>query len=302
MRPSEEPQTPHNTGRHRLALPGLELLDEARRAPRWIAAVRFAHRHNRTLGHSARTLHFFPMRPNPMARISLIVARLGLRVGNGPHPTEPTMAWHTGTWLDRGAQERLPPDAINGRCADISKSHVDRVWESVAGYGLEVDPLTTDGVMVVKSEFNGRHDGRIVSGPQTARRPGLVYQRFIDAIEGDQLVNLRTTVANGEIVAVIRRLHPMERWFAWSTSSTVADAAAELSGPEQAMVLQFADRLGLDYGELDIMRDRPSGRLFVVDANRTPYGPSLSESPAVLEHLVATTAEALARLMAERWP
>lgn len=45
------------------------------------------------------------------------------------------------------------------------------------------------------------------------------------------------------------------------------------SAAELAQLLDFGARIGLEYGELDVLRDRDSGRIYVVDVNRTPYGP-----------------------------
>ena len=46
-----------------------------------------------------------------------------------------------------------------------------------------------------------------------------------------------------------------------------------LSPAEQGQLLQFANDLGMDYGELDVLRDEGSGLIYVVDANRTPIRP-----------------------------
>ena len=43
-----------------------------------------------------------------------------------------------------------------------------------------------------------------------------------------------------------------------------------LSKDEQAKLLQFCRAIGLDYGELDVLRDNGDGRIYVVDANNTP--------------------------------
>ena len=61
--------------------------------------------------------------------------------------------------------QRLPANAINGRCLDISKSRVQRIWHEVAGRSVAVDPRTYDGQIVMKPEENGRHGGRVVPGP-----------------------------------------------------------------------------------------------------------------------------------------
>jgi len=46
-----------------------------------------------------------------------------------------------------------------------------------------------------------------------------------------------------------------------------------LSEEEADRVQRFCRGMGLDYGELDAVRDASSGRLYVVDVNNTPFGP-----------------------------
>ena len=36
---------------------------------------------------------------------------------------------------------------------------------------------------------------------------------------------------------------------------------------------EFCSRIGLDYGELDVVRDSGSKQIFVLDVNKTPLGP-----------------------------
>ena len=40
----------------------------------------------------------------------------------------------------------------------------------------------------------------------------------------------------------------------------------------------FTRRMGLDWGGLDILRDRDDGRLYIVDVNKTDLGPVISLS------------------------
>ena len=67
------------------------------------------------------------MRPVPIAPIYQIMQRLGLRAGFEPRPDQPTIAWETGTWLTAAQAARLPANAINLDCRDISKSRVANV-------------------------------------------------------------------------------------------------------------------------------------------------------------------------------
>jgi len=45
------------------------------------------------------------------------------------------------------------------------------------------------------------------------------------------------------------------------------------SADEQRLMLEFARRIGMDYGELDVLRDKETTDIYVVDANRTPVRP-----------------------------
>ncbi|KRR10475.1 hypothetical protein CQ12_10485 [Bradyrhizobium jicamae] len=45
------------------------------------------------------------------------------------------------------------------------------------------------------------------------------------------------------------------------------------SAQERKLILSFAREIGLDFGELDTLRDRGTGKLYIVDAAKTPFGP-----------------------------
>ena len=278
------------------------LANAVRSTGRWASSVNYARRYNRGLGPDATVLHFFPMRPHPLARITRICAVLGLRIGHGVQAGEPTIAWDAGTWLSSRSAAKLPPDAINGACLDISKSRVDEAWESVAGYSVEVDPLVTEGPLVIKSEVNSRHDGRIVAGPLRERKHGYVYQRLVDVQDGDSFLDLRPSIVGGQIATLVRCWRPANRWYMPPTRLVQDDPATEFSPAEMDLLLRFAARIGLDYGEVDVLRDKSSGLIYVVDANRTPYGPSAAMPSAEAAKVTARQAEAFSGLLASRWP
>ena len=41
---------------------------------------------------------------------------------------------------------------------------------------------------------------------------------------------------------------------------------------EEEAILDLAARIGLDYGEIDVLRDA-DGEIYVVDVNKTPWWP-----------------------------
>lgn len=42
---------------------------------------------------------------------------------------------------------------------------------------------------------------------------------------------------------------------------------------EITAILNFCKEIGLDYGELDILRDKDDKKIYIVDVNNTPWGP-----------------------------
>ena len=244
-----------------------------RRTRRWLAAGRFVAGHNRAQPPNAPAFSFYPMRPGPNSEMAAIMRRLGVRISLEPSAGALRFAWDTGTWFSPRAAARLAPDAINRACLDISKTTVDRTWAATAGYSISVDPTTTEGPIAVKPEINGLHAGRLIVGPIARRQPGMVYQRLVDTRHGDELVQGRPVIIGGRIVITFAKWRPYPSYFDNNRLSLPRPTDEIYSAHEQRLLLEFAAALGLEYGELDVLRDVGSGRLYVVDANRTPVRP-----------------------------
>ncbi len=164
---------------------------------------------------------------------------------------------------------------INYRCVDVRKSHLDHIMKKTWGYGLGVDPLSHHGPMVCKSDWNARHDGEVIHAPITSTKEHCVYQRLIDNTSGDGLVmDIRIPVFRGQFPFVYLKFRPISDRFSNTNLHARMEAASHrLSSNEQKAIAQFCNELGLEYGELDVLRDRNDHRLYVVDANNTPSGP-----------------------------
>lgn len=165
--------------------------------------------------------------------------------------------------------------AINGRCVDISKSNVGRVFRRVFGYDLDIDPRKHHGKIVRKSEINAVHDGEVLEGPITEPDPGSVYQRLIDNTNDDGMVlDLRTGIVGNEIPYVFLKYRPVSVRFSNENAFVRLGSPEVFSVEERGLILKFAREIGLDVGELDILRDRSSGKIFIVDVAKTPHSPS----------------------------
>jgi hypothetical protein len=218
-------------------------------------------------------MHFWPHRPQPIAPIYQIMSRLGLRAGFAPRADEPSIAWETQTWLTPGQVAHLPENTINRGCVDISKTHVAQLWEELAGYPFVIDPLTTQGKFVAKPERNGMHAGQILEGPIAERRPGWTYQRLIDCRLDGLIHQMRAVVAGTHLAMAYEKWRPEPEWFMGTRISIPRTPDELFSRAEQELFLRFAAQIQMDYGELDILRDEPTGLIYVVDANRTPTRP-----------------------------
>ncbi len=182
------------------------------------------------------------------------------------------IAWEDATHVDIAPVPGVR--TLNASCRDISKEAVARAFERVFGYGFHVDPTTHIGPLVEKSDRNGPHDGRIIHGPAQAV-PGRVYQRIIDnQVEDRFVMDIRTPVIGNAIPFVYLKYRPLYERFSNNNTRAVRRPTSEVfSTDEVSNIVAFARAMGLDYGELDILRDRGDSRIYIVDVNKTPVGP-----------------------------
>jgi hypothetical protein len=179
----------------------------------------------------------------------------------------------------RGSSD-LPKDieqrvsVINLRLHDIRKSAVQKAFADCFGYALEVNPLTYEGPLVCKSEANYAHDGHILEGPLTSDqvREGCVYQKLINAeINGGEVMDHRVVITGSVIPLVYLKYRPKTARFAslnnWAEMVETSEVFTET---EQRLILKFCSHVGLDFGEIDVLRDNRDGKIYIVDITGTP--------------------------------
>lgn len=271
--------------------------------------------------HSKRAQHIgdwccsplVPQRPH----LAWKIARLsGLRLVNKPTP-DARLGFVFGdtTHLDAPAAGRLPQGVpiINGRCLDISKQRVELIHQQVFGYGMSVEPTEHAGPMVIKSDENAAHDGRVVEGPIDSADPGSVYQIVIDnaveQIDGrpvrePTVLDLRVTIVGREITGSFRKHRPARQRFLNTNEHASWHEPSELfSDEEQRLLIEFAAQMGLDLGEIDVLRDNASGRIYAIDVNSTPHSPpTVLEGPLAAWPIMTTATESFRRQFLEGSP
>lgn len=221
---------------------------------------------------------FAPVRPRPWYLVWAAAAWSGARIARSPDRADAAMYFEDSA---RGAAPNSGPALrFNYGCTDVTKSHVAKVFEETFGYPLAVDPETASGPVVEKGEANGVHDGRIVQAPCPAL-PGKTYQRLIDnastLLGDDHVDDLRTPCVGGRPVLVFIKRRPRGQRFANHNSSVSLKSVEAVFSPQEVETIsRFCAAMHLDWGGLDILRDRASGRLYVVDVNKTDMGPPIA--------------------------
>ncbi|MDJ0594371.1 MAG: hypothetical protein QNJ72_31085 [Pleurocapsa sp. MO_226.B13] len=177
---------------------------------------------------------------------------------------------------------------VNLHCQDVSKLLVNQVFDEAFGYSIGVNPLTYTAKCVAKSNFNAKHDGKILSCPIDEVESGVVYQKLVDnELENNQVLEYRVPIFKQKIpfVYIYTKESKTERQRFYGYLSLLSVRLVETSEifdkTEINNILNFCQKLGLDYGELDILRDKKDRRIYIVDANNTPTSRLLFE-PLVL--------------------
>ncbi|MET0274608.1 MAG: hypothetical protein ABW360_16600, partial [Phenylobacterium sp.] len=241
------------------------------------------------------SIWFAPQRPRPWYLVWSAMAWSGLQIANSPETAEAIFAFEDSTWT---AACLAGAPAFNGRCADVSKSRVAEVFEAVFGYPLALDPQTWSGPAVEKAEVNGAHDGRVIACP-APRLPGRHYQRLVDTRDGAFTYDLRTPCVGGRPVAVWIKRKPQHARFSIHNLSVALRTPQEVfSAAELAQIERFLETMGVDWAGLDILRDRTSGRIYIVDVNKTDVGPIIALSFADKLRSTALLARALESMVA----
>jgi hypothetical protein len=163
---------------------------------------------------------------------------------------------------------------INKNCIDISKKNVDQVHSSVFGYNTTIDPQNYRGIAVEKSDENALHDGRKIDCPISETKDSAIYQLLIDNEFNDQyVVDYRVPVINFAIPLVYKKFKKKEVRFTNEVSySEMHEPHEVFSNEELRKIGDFAKAMQAEFCELDVLR-HSDGRIFVIDVNKTPYGP-----------------------------
>ena len=156
------------------------------------------------------------------------------------------------------------------------KEIVQRIFKNSFGYDLEVDPLFHNGLAVKKSRVQARHDGNIVQCPLLLNDVDVdsVYQKVVNNIVDKYVLDVRVPVINGIIPFCYLKYRPIaDRFSNVNTFVKLVMPHDVFSESEVFKIKEFCERSGLEIGEVDVLRCKDNGKIYIVDSNNTPSGP-----------------------------
>lgn len=229
-------------------------------------------------GFKKKTILFYPDKPRMWHILYPICHILGYSMTENPNShfdiamafEDITMRTENQTLLALSKRYNV----LNSRCGDISKERVGKVFLESFGYNLSIDPRTYKGRYIKKSDLNDKKNAEMVEKPSEPEK-GFVYQKFIDnQTDKDSATDIRTFIFGDTIPFTLYRKRSIHDRFKDDTVvATRVETDAAFTKAEQAAIIRFCKAFGLDYGELDVLRDNKDGKIYIVDVNNTPSGP-----------------------------
>lgn len=249
-------------------------------------------------------IYFIPERPNVNSVAFKLCAILGYKIMYGKLQDVPDIYFRTQdkTFATEDSIKEIDKKrCINFFCTDISKKNVEKKFSEIFGYSLGVVPFDYSGEIVEKANLNARHDGRIIEAPieYSDFDDEMVYEKLIDnELEGDSVLDYRVPIYGEKIPLIYLKYRPVKSRFLNDNTMVEMESPENVfESSEIHQIIQFAKSIGMDYGELDVLRNRRDGRIYIVDANNTPFGPPNGLSEKNMESALSLMAVSFKELI-----
>ncbi len=217
----------------------------------------------------------YPSKKTTLAKIARMNgARLTNKLVNNP---DVIIYFENATYGSASTLRRRYPKAriINVNCPDISKERVHVVHLEALGYSMNLNPRTYIGVAVEKSDENAVHDGQEVICPMAYPKTDAVYQKVLDNTnENGEYVDIRVPVIQGKIPLVYLKFKTKKNRFTNKAHRATLHSPKEIfSSEEIEQIEKYALAMKVDFCEFDVLRHKGNKKIYIIDVNKTPYGP-----------------------------
>lgn len=185
---------------------------------------------------------------------------------------------------------------------NILKTYIEEFFYETFGYRTRVDPQLHQGKAVCKSEYNATHSGTIVDCPVDVPEKDCIYQVIIHNRTAEGCFeDISVPVIGRTIPFVYIKLKEENARFETRAQKVFLEETEKyISKEEQEKILKFASFIGLDFGEIDVLRNRTDSKLYIVDVNNTPYGPPANLPGSDAKYAIQMLAEKLVELLKKK--
>ena len=241
-------------------------------------------------GFKNRTILAYPDFPSRNSTFYKICTELNYNVTNRINRNYClAIYWETSTFRENNPNIETISETtrvVNYSSRDISKNFVDQVHQQVFGYSTRLDPLKFRGKCVRKNDVNASHDGQIVECPISNPEKEFIYQKLIDnTYDKDHVVDIRVPIIGQTIPLVYLKYKPIDSRFG-NFRGLKNIKPPEIHSPETVLsktelkgIKEMAQKMNIEFGEMDVLRDNDDKRIYVIDVNNTPTGPSNFTKP-----------------------
>lgn len=168
---------------------------------------------------------------------------------------------------------------INLFLVDTAKGFVAESFENHFGYGYKVDPSTFKGYCISKHNGNGTKSCFFLKCPIDANDifKDHSYQQIIDYTDKNDpntLYELRIPIVGGIIPCILFKTRNRGlRFTSKNRSIQIVNPLKYLTEQECHKIITYCRYIGLEMGEIDVLRSHEDGRIYIIDVNNTSWWP-----------------------------
>ena len=168
---------------------------------------------------------------------------------------------------------------LNFFLVNTSKEFVARSMEEHFGYTFKINPRTFNGYCIAKHNGNGTKSCFFLKCPIHADEVfhDHCYQKIINYTsksDSSTLYEIRVPIFKNIIpFTFFKTRNKGLRFTSKNRSMDIVPATAHLSEQECQDIIMYCRRIGLEYGEIDILRSDEDGKIYIIDVNNTPWWP-----------------------------
>ena len=168
---------------------------------------------------------------------------------------------------------------INLFLVDTAKEFVATSFDKHFGYGYHVDPTKFNGYCISKHNGNGTKSCFFLKCPINATDifKDHSYQQIIDYTDKrdpNTLYELRVPIVGGIIPCILFKTRNRGlRFTSKNRSIQIVSPLKYLTEQECHKIITYCRYIGLELGEIDILRSQEDGKIYIIDVNNTSWWP-----------------------------